>query len=106
MSFQTNGYCAFATGGDLFSAFGDMAWILGNPYQFIAQNFVVSGSGRIKIPAFKSPIPPGIHADFCYFAITVQNHTLDNSFVSMNHTIESTTGYDVKTFPSNGINLL
>ncbi|EFO90041.1 hypothetical protein CRE_21487 [Caenorhabditis remanei] len=104
-SFQTNGYCAFATDNALqkvsskFTAFGWMTNILGFPYQFIAQNFVVSGSGRIEIPVFKTPIPPG-YSDTCSFSITVQNHTLDNSFVSMNYTIESTDGSYVFKYPS------
>ncbi|KAF1759127.1 hypothetical protein GCK72_015588 [Caenorhabditis remanei] len=100
MSYETNGYCYFATGYDLSEAFDWMTAILDRPYQFIAQNFVVSGSGRIEIPTFKTPIPMGIN-DAVRFAITVQNHTLDNSFVSMNYTIESTDGSDVYKFPSN-----
>ncbi|EFP02506.1 hypothetical protein CRE_30532 [Caenorhabditis remanei] len=101
MSFQTNGYCAFATGRDLYNAFYDMTWILGTHYQFFARNFVVSGSGRIEIPTFKTPIPPG-YSDWCATAITVQNHTLDNSFVSLNYTIESTDGsYALKRFTNN-----
>ncbi|EFO95921.1 hypothetical protein CRE_17578 [Caenorhabditis remanei] len=99
MSLLTNGYCAFATGSDLTNAFSSitgMVW----PYQFIAQNFVVSGSGQIEVPAFKTPIPPG-NADACSFAITVQNHTLDSSFVSMNYTIESTDGIVVFEYPGN-----
>ncbi|EFO95917.1 hypothetical protein CRE_17569 [Caenorhabditis remanei] len=70
-----------------------------SPYQFIAQNFVVSGSGRIEIPTFKTPTPPG-YSDWCEVAITVQNHTLDNSFVSMNYTIERTDGFVAYKFPS------
>ncbi|EFO90061.1 hypothetical protein CRE_21486 [Caenorhabditis remanei] len=116
MSYQTNGYCLFATDSDLNNGFYFMTLILGWPYQFIAQNFVVSGSGRIEVPAFKSPIPPG-DEDFCPFAITVQNHSknnlkvltisliifaaVDNSFVSMNYTIGSTDGSFVYTFPGN-----
>ncbi|KAF1759122.1 hypothetical protein GCK72_015583 [Caenorhabditis remanei] len=84
MSYETNGYCLFATGDDLWKAFDWMTHILGEPYQFIAQNFVVSGSGRIEIPAFKTPIPVA----------------LDNSFVSMNYTIASTDGSYVFQFPS------
>ncbi|KAF1759219.1 hypothetical protein GCK72_015680 [Caenorhabditis remanei] len=99
VSFQTNGYCAFATDNALQKAFGWMTNILGFPYQFIAQNFVVSGSGRIEIPVFKTPIPAG-YSDTCSFAITVQNHTLDNSFVSMNYTIASTDGSYVYKYPS------
>ncbi|EFP13450.1 hypothetical protein CRE_15180 [Caenorhabditis remanei] len=97
MSFQTNGYCAFATGRDLYNAFYDMTWILGTPYQFFARNFVVSGLGR----TFKTPIPPG-YSDWGATAITVQNHTLDNSFVSINSTFESTDGsYALKRFTNN-----
>ncbi|EFP12109.1 hypothetical protein CRE_11574 [Caenorhabditis remanei] len=70
------------------------------PYQFIAQNFVVSGSGQIEIPAFKTPIPVRYN-DYARFAITIQNHTLDNSFVSMSYTIASTDGSYVYKFPSN-----
>ncbi|EFO92705.1 hypothetical protein CRE_15711 [Caenorhabditis remanei] len=114
MSLQTNGYCVFATGYDLSTAFGDRIWALKYPYQFLAQNFLVSGSGRIEIRAFKTPIPPG-YSDWCEVAITVQNHSkhhfqvkldhstkfaaLDDSFVSMNYTIESTDGSDVYEFP-------
>ncbi|EFO92714.1 hypothetical protein CRE_15710 [Caenorhabditis remanei] len=98
MSYQTNGYCAFATGSDLSNAFNWMTLILASPYQFIAQNFVVSGSGRIEIPAFKTLIPAG-YSDWCVIAITVQNRTLDNSFVSMNYTIASTDGSYVYQFP-------
>ncbi|KAF1759124.1 hypothetical protein GCK72_015585 [Caenorhabditis remanei] len=98
MSYETNGYCAFATGRELDNVFLWMTGILRQPYQFIAQNFVVSGSGRIEIPAFKTPIPMGIN-DVVQFAITVQNHTLDNSFVSMNYTIASTDGSFVFQFP-------
>ncbi|KAF1759081.1 hypothetical protein GCK72_015541 [Caenorhabditis remanei] len=94
MSYQTNGYCAFAIGRDLSNAFVWMTSTLETPYQFIAQNFVVSGSGRIEIPTFKTPIPVGIN-NYARLAITVQNHTLDNSFVSMNYTLESTDGSDV-----------
>ncbi|KAF1759077.1 hypothetical protein GCK72_015537 [Caenorhabditis remanei] len=100
MSFQTNGYCVFATGSDLSNAFSWMFEILGWPFQFIASNFVVFGSGRIEIPAFKTPVPPPGETVTCLFAITVQNHTLDNSFVSMNYTIESTDGSDIHEFPS------
>ncbi|EFP04171.1 hypothetical protein CRE_12382 [Caenorhabditis remanei] len=105
MSYQTNGYCLFATGSILTNGFYWMTDMLNWHYQFIAQNFVVSGSGRIEIPAFKTPIPQG-YTDECFFAITVQNHTLDNSFVSMNYTIESIDGSDVYTFPSDGANPL
>ncbi|KAF1759125.1 hypothetical protein GCK72_015586 [Caenorhabditis remanei] len=97
MSYQTNGYCLFATGDDLWKTFSWMTNILAWPYQFIAQNFVVSGLGRIEIPAFNTPV--GID-DYLRFSITVQNHTLDNSFVSMNYTIESTDGSFVYKFPS------
>ncbi|KAF1759218.1 hypothetical protein GCK72_015679 [Caenorhabditis remanei] len=89
MSLQTNGYCAFAM--NIGDAFSYMTSILATPYQFIAQNFVVSGSGRIEIPTFKTPIPVGTRARGD-LAITVQNHTLDNSFVSLNYTIASTDG--------------
>ncbi|EFO92712.1 hypothetical protein CRE_15712 [Caenorhabditis remanei] len=100
LSYQTNGYCAFATGSDLSGAFDWMTATLQHPYQFIAQNFVVSGSGRIEIPAFKTPISVGIR-EYLRFAITVQNHTLDNSFVSMNYTIASTDGSYVYEYSSN-----
>ncbi|EFO97605.1 hypothetical protein CRE_22749 [Caenorhabditis remanei] len=76
-----------------------MTAILQTPYQIIAQNFVVSESGRIELSAFTTPIPTG-YASPCFFATTIQNHTLDNSFVSMNYTIESTDGSDVFKFPS------
>ncbi|KAF1759137.1 hypothetical protein GCK72_015598 [Caenorhabditis remanei] len=98
MSYQTNGYCAFATGFDLKWAFYCVTAIFGWPYQFLAQNFMVSGSGRIEIPAIKTPILPE-STDMCIFAITIQNHTLDNSFVSMNHTIMGSDGYDVYKYP-------
>ncbi|KAF1758812.1 hypothetical protein GCK72_015272 [Caenorhabditis remanei] len=97
MSLQTNGYCVFASGRDLVNAFDEMTWILGKPYQFIARNFVVSGSGRIEIPVFKTSVPN--HTEYSLFAITIQNHTLDNSFVSMNYTIASTDGSYVTKFP-------
>ncbi|EFP12102.1 hypothetical protein CRE_06211 [Caenorhabditis remanei] len=99
MSYQTNGYCAFATGQDLEIAFAYMTEIFRRPYQFIAQNFVVSGSGRIEKPAFEIPASDGF-INWCKFAITVQNHTLDNSFVSMNYTIERTDGTHVYEYPS------
>ncbi|EFO94679.1 hypothetical protein CRE_01504 [Caenorhabditis remanei] len=99
MSYQTNGYCYFATGDDLSMAFTWMTATLQHPYQFIAQNFVVSGSGRIEIPAFKAPIPMG-YIGLLRYAITIQNHTLDNSFVSMSYTIASTDGSYVFQFPS------
>ncbi|KAF1759217.1 hypothetical protein GCK72_015678 [Caenorhabditis remanei] len=100
MSYQTNGYCMFATDSDLTNGFYFMTAILADPYQFIAQNFVVSGSGRIEVPAFKSPTPVG-DEELCSFAITVQNRTLDSSFVSMNYTIGSTDGSFVYAFPGN-----
>ncbi|KAF1759164.1 hypothetical protein GCK72_015625 [Caenorhabditis remanei] len=99
MAFLTNGYCAFATGSALSNAFLWITYGIAWPYQFIAQNFVVSGSGRIEIPAFKTPTPVGYN-DYLRFAITLQNHTVDNSFVSMNHTIESTDGFVAYKFPS------
>ncbi|EFP13242.1 hypothetical protein CRE_30291 [Caenorhabditis remanei] len=99
MSYQTNGYSLFATGSDLRYAFEWMTAILQTPYQIIAQNFVVSESGRIEVSAFTTPIPTG-YASPCFFATTIQNHTLDNSFVSMNYTIESTDGSYVFKFPS------
>ncbi|EFO84987.1 hypothetical protein CRE_01473 [Caenorhabditis remanei] len=99
MAYQTNGYCAFATGSDLSNDFNYMPNILRYPYQFFAQNFVVSGSGRIEIPAFKTPVPSG-YQEACFFAITVQNHPLDNFFVSMNYTIEGSDGWDVYAFPT------
>ncbi|EFO90210.1 hypothetical protein CRE_04451 [Caenorhabditis remanei] len=98
MSFQTNGYCVFATGNDLTKGFGWMTASLLHPYQFLAQNFVVSGSGRIEIPAFKNPIQEG-QSELVRFATTVQNHTLDNSFVSMNYTIAKADGSFVYKFP-------
>ncbi|KAF1759466.1 hypothetical protein GCK72_015933 [Caenorhabditis remanei] len=98
MSFQTNGYCVFASGRDLDYAFDNMIGQLDNPYQFLAQNFVVSGSGRIETPTFRTPLPPG-YEESCSVVITVQNHTLDKLFVSMNYTFASTDGfYDFK-FP-------
>ncbi|EFO95940.1 hypothetical protein CRE_17566 [Caenorhabditis remanei] len=99
MSYQTNGICVFATGNDLSNGFDNIFRVLDSSYQFIAQNFVVSGSGRIEIPTFKTPTPPG-YSDWCEVAITVQNHTLDNSFVSMNYTVESTDGFVAYKFPS------
>ncbi|EFO95907.1 hypothetical protein CRE_17586 [Caenorhabditis remanei] len=99
VSFQTNGICVFATGSDFSNGFDNIFRVLDSPYQFIAQNFLVSGSGRIEIPAFKTPIPPG-YSDWCKVAITVQNHTLDNSFVSINYTVESTDGFVAYKFPS------
>ena len=53
-----------------------MTAILADPYQFLAQNFIVSGSGRIEVPAFKSPTPVS-DEELCPFAITVQNHSKD-----------------------------
>ncbi|EFO90470.1 hypothetical protein CRE_02606 [Caenorhabditis remanei] len=99
MAYQTNGYCAFATGSDLSITFDWMTSMLQNPYQFVAQNFLVSGTGRIELAVFKTPKPPG-STDWCLFAVTVQNHTLDNSFISMNYTIESTDRSSVFKFPS------
>ncbi|KAF1746113.1 hypothetical protein GCK72_022565 [Caenorhabditis remanei] len=96
MSFQTNGICLFASKSDLSNAFYYVTGILYTPYQFIAQNFVVSESGRIELP-FKTPG----YADLCSVVITVQNHTRHNLFVSMNYTIESTDGFVVLKFPSN-----
>ncbi|EFP13244.1 hypothetical protein CRE_30287 [Caenorhabditis remanei] len=74
-----------------------MTWGLHFPYQFLAQNFVVSGSGRIEIPAFKTPIPPHVQGP-CLYAVTVQNHPPDRSIVSINFTIESTDEYNVQIF--------
>ncbi|KAF1759165.1 hypothetical protein GCK72_015626 [Caenorhabditis remanei] len=99
MSYQTNGYCVFASGSDLSNAFDWMTYGIPWPYQFLAQNYVVSGSGRIEIPAFKTPVPSD-RANNCLFVITVQNHTLDNSFVSMNYTVASTDGSYSQKFPS------
>ncbi|EFP09935.1 hypothetical protein CRE_06202, partial [Caenorhabditis remanei] len=101
MAYQTNGYCVFATSNEyvLQKAFESTFWILGYPYQFIAQNFVVSGLGRIELSAIRTPVPP-LDTDDCLFAITVQNHTLDNSFVSVNYTIESTDGSYVFKWPT------
>ncbi|EFO99665.1 hypothetical protein CRE_23771 [Caenorhabditis remanei] len=117
MSYYTNGYCLFATTNDfaLESGFNRLTWVLDYPYQFIAQNYVVSGSGRIETPAFEIPRSP-LGDNYSLFAITVQNHSkdifqvkhrkkrlaaLDNSFVSMNYTIESTDGSYVYKFPNN-----
>ncbi|EFO95912.1 hypothetical protein CRE_17565 [Caenorhabditis remanei] len=112
MSYQTNGYCAFATGWHLQWAFDYVFDAIAWHYQFIAENFVVSGSGRIEIPVFKTPLLPG-YSDTCSFAILPirrwltacskfgpGTRTLDNSFVSMNYTIESTDGSSVYKFPS------
>ncbi|KAF1759172.1 hypothetical protein GCK72_015633 [Caenorhabditis remanei] len=97
MSFKTNGYCLFASYWNLVEGFQFMTFVLGK-YQFVAQNFWVSGSGRIELPAFNTPTP----VDWVeQLAITVQNHTLDNSFVSMNYTVESTDGSYIHQFPSN-----
>ncbi|KAF1759080.1 hypothetical protein GCK72_015540 [Caenorhabditis remanei] len=85
--------------------FDPMTWIITRPYQFLASNFVVSGSGRIEIPAFKTPLPVG-DAEYCTVAITIQNHTLDNSFVSMSYTIASTDGSYIYEFPSDSVNPL
>ncbi|EFO95910.1 hypothetical protein CRE_17553 [Caenorhabditis remanei] len=105
MSYQTNGYCLFGTGSDLSTGFIVMMNILDTNYQFLAQNYVVSGSGRIETPAFKTPTPVG-WVEIGQLAITVQNHALDNSFVSMNYTFESTDGSHVFQFPSWEANLL
>ncbi|KAF1759083.1 hypothetical protein GCK72_015543 [Caenorhabditis remanei] len=102
VSYQTNGYCLFATGNDLWNAFHSMVETLIFPYQFLAQNFLVSGSGRIEIPTFKTPTPPG-HTNYGLVAMTIQNHTLDSSYVSMNYTIESTDGSYVYEFPSDDL---
>ncbi|EFO84988.1 hypothetical protein CRE_01472 [Caenorhabditis remanei] len=88
MSYETNGYCGFAAGSALQYVFNWMTNTLSWPYQFFAQNFVVSGSGRIEIPAFKTPIPIGL------------SRTLDNSFGSVNYTVESTDGFVVMKFSS------
>ncbi|KAF1759222.1 hypothetical protein GCK72_015683 [Caenorhabditis remanei] len=77
-----------------------MISILSFPYQFLAQNFVVSGLGRIEIPTFEIPTPVNFIEPW-ELAITVQNHTLDNSFVSMNYTFESIDGSYVYEFPRN-----
>ncbi|EFP13448.1 hypothetical protein CRE_15181 [Caenorhabditis remanei] len=141
VSYQTNGYCAFATGDDLpwpankiwkilvetsvfhsitqtiklnilggdshcilflsnnLQGFYWMTAVLQSPYQFLAQNFVVSGSGRIEIPAFNTPIPVGFEK-LSQIAVTIQNHTLDSSFVSLNYTIEKPNGYYVYKYTS------
>ncbi|EFO83829.1 hypothetical protein CRE_20124 [Caenorhabditis remanei] len=116
MAFQTNGYSYFATGRDLWNAFDGMTSVFGFPYQFLAQNFVVSGGGIIEIPAFKTPLPSGSTKE-CLIAITIQNHSkdnfqfktrsliifaaLDSSFVSMNYTVASTDGSYSYKFPRN-----
>ncbi|KAF1759171.1 hypothetical protein GCK72_015632 [Caenorhabditis remanei] len=99
MSYQTNGICAFATGSDLYRTFERLTWILIFPYQFLAQNFLVSGSGRIEIPVFTTPVPPG-YDDWCLVELSIQNHTLDNSFVLLNYTIASTDGSWAYALPS------
>ncbi|EFO90043.1 hypothetical protein CRE_21517 [Caenorhabditis remanei] len=99
MSSKTNGYCVFASDYDLIFAFQSMGAILYTPYQFVAQNFVVTGSGRIELPVFKTPIHEG-WVQWTRVVITVQDHTLDNSFVSVNYTISSTDGVVAYKFPS------
>ena len=53
------------------------------PYQFLAQNFVVSGSGRIEIPAIKTPTYLYLE-EWGLVAITVQNHSNRNFLVKQN----------------------
>ncbi|EFP08585.1 hypothetical protein CRE_23787 [Caenorhabditis remanei] len=97
-------------------AFDGMTSVFGFPYQFLAQNFGVSGGGIIEIPAFKTPLPSGSTKE-CLIAITIQNHSkdnfqfktrsliifaaLDSSFVSMNYTVASTDGSYSYKFPRN-----
>ncbi|KAF1771418.1 hypothetical protein GCK72_003244 [Caenorhabditis remanei] len=95
---KTNGLCLFATDYDLSEGFYYMTWMLEEPYQFIAHNYLVSGTGRIELPLFKSPTPAG-HLERGRVAITVQNHSLDADFISVNYTIASTDGDIAYQYP-------
>ncbi|PIC29493.1 hypothetical protein B9Z55_021051 [Caenorhabditis nigoni] len=91
MSSKTNGYCIFDHGPNFWLAASQVAYPISSPNQFISHNYVVSGSGRIQIPAFQTPAPNS-YGEQVLVAITCQNHTLDSSFISVNYTIQSLDG--------------
>ncbi|CAP39182.1 Protein CBG22630 [Caenorhabditis briggsae] len=105
LSMYTNGYCVFSR----FT--GDVATysteVFDETYQIVAQNFVVSGSGRIELPLFKFPEPyPGEWQNFITWMITIQSHVLDSDFITLNYTFASTDGTSVLTGPDPNIDTI
>ncbi|UMM37560.1 hypothetical protein L5515_009291 [Caenorhabditis briggsae] len=105
LSMYTNGYCVFSRfTGDVATYSTD---VFDETYQIVAQNFVVSGSGRIELPLFKFPEPyPGEWQNFITWMITIQSHVLDSDFITLNYTFASTDGTSVLTDPDPNIDTI
>ncbi|CAO4381296.1 unnamed protein product [Caenorhabditis nigoni] len=98
LSEYTNGFCVFSSDTGIVASYSNSVFDM--PYQIVAQNFVVSGSGKVELPLFKFPESyPGEWDNEIYMAITVQSHALDSDYISLSYTIASTDGSSVLTGP-------
>lgn len=87
---KTNGFCIFDD--DFYELCARKgSWVNFRSFQFISRNYVVSGSGRIEMPPFKT-LNPGSWFEQLMLIITIENHKIDSDFISLNYTISSTDG--------------
>ncbi|EGT46842.1 hypothetical protein CAEBREN_28848 [Caenorhabditis brenneri] len=101
---STIGYGDKTTGSDVFNVVevvNSGLAVLYRPYQFIAQNYVVFGEGRIEIPNFRIPCTT-FYCQQTMSVITIQDHKLDTNYISLNYTISTLDGTHVFTGPDNG----
>ncbi|EGT32256.1 hypothetical protein CAEBREN_19379 [Caenorhabditis brenneri] len=91
MASRTNGFCIFMDTRNYWVVAGSGTAVMWRPYQFLAHNYIVSGSGRIELPVFRTPNPKA-SSEQMLVVITVQDHAIDNNFVLLNYTIASTDG--------------
>ncbi|EGT33949.1 hypothetical protein CAEBREN_04016 [Caenorhabditis brenneri] len=101
MSSETNGFCIFMDTTNYWAVVNSGLAVLYRPYQFIAQNYVVFGEGRIEIPNFRIPCT-SFYCQQTMSVITIQDHKLDTNFISLNYTISTLDGTHVFTGPDNG----
>uniref|UniRef100_A0A1I7TUI9 CUB_2 domain-containing protein n=1 Tax=Caenorhabditis tropicalis TaxID=1561998 RepID=A0A1I7TUI9_9PELO len=98
MSSRTNGFCIFMGTRNYWVVADDGIGVLYRPYQFLAENYVVSGQGRLEIPSFITPNPKS-YSEQMLVVITVQDHAVDSNFKSLNYTIASIEGNYTFTGP-------
>ncbi|CAL2046641.1 unnamed protein product [Caenorhabditis brenneri] len=91
MASRTNGFCIFMDTRNYWVVANSGTAVMWRPYQFLAHNYIVSGSGRIELPVFRTPNPKA-SSEQMLVVITVQDHAIDNNFVLLNYTIASTDG--------------
>ncbi|EGT58359.1 hypothetical protein CAEBREN_14127 [Caenorhabditis brenneri] len=86
MSSKTNGFCTFVNDKNYTAVVEESIEFMERPFQFMSKKYVVSGSGRLEIPSFITPIPFFV-GDAVMAQLTVQDHVVDNNFISLNYTI-------------------